>query len=93
MKSDSLDDLNFMENRWPSSGPFVKSAVELSAVDRTGFSHHPEPKATSTNVTSAYANQRPTGPVSKGQRPEVRVQKASVKRASTVQAARQSACS
>src|SRR3954454_7594341 len=39
------------------------------------------------------ATQRPTGPVSEGQRPEVTVQKASAKRASTLQAASQSACS
>src|SRR3954469_156217 len=49
-----------------SSGPFVGSSVQLYPVDRTGFSHHPEPKATSTAVTSADGNQRPTGPVSKG---------------------------
>src|SRR4051794_30319022 len=71
MKFGSLGDLNFMEEPLIGSGPFVGSAVELSAVDRTGFSHRPAPKATSTNVTSADGNQHPTGPVSKGQRPEV----------------------
>ena len=76
MRIDSLGDLNFMGDG---------SAVGLSAVDRAGFSHRPEPKTTSAQATSADGDQRPTGPVSKGQRPRVRVQKASVKRASTLQ--------
>src|SRR4029077_16816744 len=45
----------------------------------------PSLKTTSAQATSADGDQRPTGPVSKGQRPRVRVQKARVKRASTLQ--------
>ena len=41
----------------------------MSAVDRAGFSHRPEPKTTSAQATSADGDLRPTGPVSKGQRP------------------------
>ena len=45
----------------------------------------PSRKRRVPKATSADGDQRPTGPVSKGQRPRVRVQKASVKRASTLQ--------
>ena len=45
----------------------------------------PSRKRRAPQATSADGDQGPTGPVSKGQRPRVRVQKASVKRASTLQ--------
>jgi hypothetical protein len=45
----------------------------------------PSRKRRAPKATSADGNQRPTGRVSKGPRPEARVQKASVKRASTLQ--------
>ena len=45
----------------------------------------PSRKRRAPQATSADGDQGPTGPVSKGQRPRARVQKASVKRASTLQ--------
>jgi hypothetical protein len=67
---DSLDDLNFIKEPLITSGPFVCiGCLNCRRLIETVSRTIPSPKVTSTTVTSADADQRPTGPVSKGQRP------------------------
>ena len=75
MKIDNFDDLNFIEEPLIVSGPFVVSAVELSAVDRNGFSYHPEPESDEHQRDQRRCQPASDGtcvqrPASRGQGPE-----------------------
>src|SRR5437763_16979125 len=54
---DSLDDLHFMDEPMIIVWTIVGSTVQLSAVDRTVFSHLPQPKMTLVKASTPECNQ------------------------------------
>jgi len=84
----SLGDLNFMQEHLIAVWTIRRIRCWISAVDRAGYSHRPEPKTTSATRDQCRwqpAVRRDQCPKASVKGPGSRVQKASVKRASTLQ--------